>query len=306
MCQSLRLTPLSLELVRFLVCDFRLRFIMDDPNITMEEYIRLEEEKAQRHGRTFNWQSAIYGKIDSENENTKVDMPSPESTVIYFDDLDHFKYFETEFPAIVYNDAETSKLDFLTERNISPQHIDGFNLKDKTLISKFDEEEQNVLYVNDLFPLNVIYPDDLKSDKDNDDDEIQSSGDVAPLPPRDQRQPWLRYQVEGYTKDIMHNFEQRLETIFYSTYRTSDTEMGLDVVDTLYFQLGKARFRMTWRQFIMALGLHTAKEMAKDGFQAYWLRRLAPSYVYIRDPVRRLCHMMISCSICGSGQAPKK
>ncbi|GJS57888.1 hypothetical protein Tco_0652672 [Tanacetum coccineum] len=32
----------------------------------------------------------------------------------------------------------------------------------------------------------------------------------------------------------------------------------------------------------------------------------APSYVLIRDPVRRLCHRMIAYSISGKGQAPKK
>nr|GEX55870.1 hypothetical protein [Tanacetum cinerariifolium] len=83
----------------------------------------------------------------------------------------------------------------------------------------------------------------------------------------------------------------------------SDTWMGLDVVDTLYFQLGGAIRRMTWRQFILALGLHIVEEMVEDGFQAYWL---APSYVYIRDPVRRLCHEMISCSISGRGQEHEK
>ncbi|GJT91858.1 hypothetical protein Tco_1080703 [Tanacetum coccineum] len=34
---------------------------------------------------------------------------------------------------------------------------------------------------------------------------------------------------------------------------------------------GGARRSMTWRQFILALGLHTAKEMSEDGFGAYWL-----------------------------------
>ncbi|GJR64165.1 hypothetical protein Tco_0010230 [Tanacetum coccineum] len=213
--------------------------IMDDPDITMEEYIRLQEEKAQRAGRTFNWQTTTYGKVkyyededdcfinfeseflaivfddtsdatlsceptvsslnndgidfrisydesddedytvifdknsfsykiisandlktNSENDNEKVNMPlfsSPEPTISYFDDLDFFKDFENEFPAIVYNDALT------------------------------DEKEQNVLYFNDLFSFNVIYPDDLKPDKDNDIDEIdieQSSRDmsVVPLP----------------------------------------------------------------------------------------------------------------------------
>ncbi|GJZ43801.1 hypothetical protein Tco_0591056 [Tanacetum coccineum] len=129
-------------------------------------------------------------KTDSENDNDKVNMPllpSPEPTVSYFDDLDYFKDFENEFPAIVYNDALTSKLDFLTEPTIRPQHIDEFNLKDETSLSECDKEEQNILNFNDLFPFNVIYPNDSKSNKDNDDDKVDiehSSRDlsVKPLP----------------------------------------------------------------------------------------------------------------------------
>nr|GEX94881.1 hypothetical protein [Tanacetum cinerariifolium] len=109
---------------------------MDDPNITMEEYIRLEEEKAHRR-------------------------------IGYFNDFDYFKIFEKEFPAIAYNDALISKLDF-SEPTVSPQHIYEF---DKTSLFEYDGEEQNVIYSNDLFPSNVIYPDDL-SDKDNDNDKI--------------------------------------------------------------------------------------------------------------------------------------
>ncbi|GJX73773.1 hypothetical protein Tco_0312368 [Tanacetum coccineum] len=71
-----------------------------------------------------------------------------------------------------YNDALTSKSDFLTEPTKSPQHIDEFNLKYETSLSECDEVDQNVLYFNDLFPFNIIYPDELKSDKDNDDDKI--------------------------------------------------------------------------------------------------------------------------------------
>ncbi|GJU36448.1 hypothetical protein Tco_1184802 [Tanacetum coccineum] len=114
-------------------------------------------------------------------------FPSPEPTVSYFDDLDYLKDFEKEFPAIVYNDDLTSKLDFLTEPTVSPQHINEFNLKDETSLSECDKEEQNVLNFDDLFPFNVIYPNDLKLDKDNDDDNVDiehSSGDlfVKPLP----------------------------------------------------------------------------------------------------------------------------
>ncbi|GJS13071.1 hypothetical protein Tco_0407543 [Tanacetum coccineum] len=37
---------------------------MDNPNITMEEYIRLQEEKSLSRGETFNWQTATYGKME--------------------------------------------------------------------------------------------------------------------------------------------------------------------------------------------------------------------------------------------------
>ncbi|GJV70480.1 hypothetical protein Tco_1490475 [Tanacetum coccineum] len=145
---------------------------MDDPNITMEEYIRLEEEKDYRRAIVFNdtltseatlsceptvsslnndeidfrisfdepddedckvifdKKSFSYKiisvndlKTDSENDNDKVNMPllpSPEPMVSCLNDLDFFKDFENEFPAIVYNDALTSKSDFLTEPTLTP------------------------------------------------------------------------------------------------------------------------------------------------------------------------------------------
>nr|GEW09929.1 hypothetical protein [Tanacetum cinerariifolium] len=230
---------------------------MDDPNITMEEYICLEEEKARRCGKVYNWETATYSniwydkdvhnlrsvetefpgivfndtltsevtlsceltvsplndnRIDfrlsfeeshdedytviydknsffykiitvddlktySKNDNVKVNMPSflsPNPIVNYFTDLDYFKDFEKEFPAIVYNDALMSKLYFLIEPT-----IDEFNLKDEISLSECDDEGQKVIYFNDLFSFNVSYLDDL-SDKDNDDDKIDikhSSGD---------------------------------------------------------------------------------------------------------------------------------
>ncbi|GJS06300.1 hypothetical protein Tco_0363096 [Tanacetum coccineum] len=115
-------------------------------------------------------------KTDSENDNEKVipSIPSPEPGISCFGDLDFFKDFENEFPTIVYNDAQTSKSNFLTEPTLSPQHIDEFDLKSETSLSKCDEEEENILYFNDLFCFNVIYPGDSKSDKDNNDDEIDT------------------------------------------------------------------------------------------------------------------------------------
>ncbi|GJR72502.1 hypothetical protein Tco_0084867 [Tanacetum coccineum] len=72
-------------------------------------------------------------------------------------------------------------------------------------------------------------------------------------------------------------------------------------------ELGGSRRTMTWRHFILALGLHTTEEIAEDGFGAYWdFLRGTPSYTYTKDPVRRLCHRLISYSISGRGQAPEK
>ncbi|GKA03758.1 hypothetical protein Tco_0676539, partial [Tanacetum coccineum] len=153
--------------------DFRISFDESDD----EDYTVIYDENS------FSYKiiSVNNLKTDSENDN-KVNMPSfssPEPTVSCFNDLDFFKDFENEFPAIVYNDALTSKLDFSTEPTVNPQYIDEFNLKDETSFFECDEVERNVLYFNDLFSFNVIYPDDSKSDKDNDDDKIdikQSSG----------------------------------------------------------------------------------------------------------------------------------
>nr|GEW08253.1 hypothetical protein [Tanacetum cinerariifolium] len=193
----------------------------------MEEYIRLEEEKARRNGKVHNWETVPYYKIwydedvhdlrsvknefsaivfddaftskvtpsyepTVKNDNDKVNMPSfpsPELEVSYYNDLDFFKYFAKEFPAIVYNDALTSKSDFSTKPTLCPQHIDEFNFKNETSLSECDEKEQNILLFNDIFPFTMIYLDDLKSDRENDvdDDKIDiehSSGDLScePLP----------------------------------------------------------------------------------------------------------------------------
>ncbi|GKC76277.1 hypothetical protein Tco_1127051 [Tanacetum coccineum] len=177
----------------------------------MEEYVRLEEEKAHRRDKVYNWETATYGKIwydedvhdlisvetefpviafintlipeptvgslnnkidfrisfdesgdeyymviydknsfcykiifvnnlKTENDNENVNMPSfppPEVMVSCSDDLDFFKDFENEFPAIVYNNAQTSKSYLLTELILSPQHIDEFDLKDDTSLSEY-------------------------------------------------------------------------------------------------------------------------------------------------------------------------
>ncbi|GJX41212.1 hypothetical protein Tco_0256202 [Tanacetum coccineum] len=97
--------------------------------------------------------------MDLENDNDKVNMPlfaSPNPMVSCIDDLDFFKDFGNEFPAIVYNDALTSRSDFLTEPTVSPQHIDEFNLKDETSLSKYmDNDDDKIDIEHSLGDLSI-------------------------------------------------------------------------------------------------------------------------------------------------------
>ncbi|GJZ07675.1 retrovirus-related pol polyprotein from transposon TNT 1-94 [Tanacetum coccineum] len=64
---------------------------MDDPNMTIEEYIKLEKEKARRRDNVYNWETATYGKI------------------WYDKGIHDLISLETEFPVIVFNNTLTSK-----------------------------------------------------------------------------------------------------------------------------------------------------------------------------------------------------
>ncbi|GJV04771.1 BTB/POZ domain-containing protein NPY2 [Tanacetum coccineum] len=97
------------------------------------------------------------------------------------------------------------------------------------------------------------------------------------------------------------------------------------------FQLSGARRQLSWRQFILALGLHTEEEMESPGFARYWSesKRMIPrkgdlhdywrdistdgdflgsppSYTLIRDLILRLCHQMMAHNIARKSQAPEK
>ncbi|GJV91360.1 retrovirus-related pol polyprotein from transposon TNT 1-94 [Tanacetum coccineum] len=106
-------------------------------------------------------------KMDLEDGNGNMST-SPKPTVDYFDDLDYFKDFENEFPADVYNDGLTSKSDLRTKPLVISECIKEFNLIDETSLSEYDEEI--VSRFNNLF--NDIHHDDLKSEKDDEDDDI--------------------------------------------------------------------------------------------------------------------------------------
>ncbi|GJT91831.1 hypothetical protein Tco_1080676 [Tanacetum coccineum] len=127
---------------------------------------------------------------------------------------------------------------------------------------------------------------------------------MAPLPPREQRHLFLRYRGLEYSYADIADFEERLERIYgreIHRVQVVDFQGMLELLrDRLFARMaiehhdkaGGARRRLRWRQFILALGLHTREEMKSPGFA--------------RDPVLRLCHRMMAHNIAGRSQAPEK
>ncbi|GJY16767.1 hypothetical protein Tco_0387189 [Tanacetum coccineum] len=104
---------------------------IDNPNITMEEYIMIVEEKARRRGKMYNWETAMYGKIWCDENIHDLRSVETEFLAIFYNDaltsevaLLVYHDFENEFPAIAYNDATTSKLDFSEPTDNDDDKID--------------------------------------------------------------------------------------------------------------------------------------------------------------------------------------
>ncbi|GKB40985.1 hypothetical protein Tco_0885927 [Tanacetum coccineum] len=306
---------------------------MDNPNITIEEYIRLEEEKARNHRKVFNRDTAKYGRI------------------WYDEDVHDLRSIKNEFPAIAFNDSLTSGETLSCEPTV---RFLNDEIDFRISFDDFDDE-------------------DYTSEKDNDDNEIdiiQSSRDMALLP-RDQRHQYLMYKGLQYSDAYIVDFEARLARIykrevhmvhvfdfgglpdlmaeglsarmlmkhrdaqgvslftsrawrqlfdirgllvhelileFFSTFRFGETILDLDKAGALQFQLGgTVGFGAYWAD--------SARQILDKGdLRDSWIGissvgdfiGIAPSYTSIRDLILRQCHRLIACNIAGRSQAPEK
>ncbi|GJY43091.1 hypothetical protein Tco_0431304 [Tanacetum coccineum] len=100
--------------------------MMDDPNITMKEYIKLQAEKAQRHD------------------------------------------FETDYPAIVYNDALTSNENVPSKPPVSLYNAIKADIDFSILFSDSDDEDYTFICDKDSFSYKLIPVNDLKPEPVND------------------------------------------------------------------------------------------------------------------------------------------
>nr|GEV80798.1 hypothetical protein [Tanacetum cinerariifolium] len=135
------------------------------------------------------------------------------------------------------------------------------------------------------------------------------------LPPKDQRHLSLGFEGLEYTSVDIFNFEGRGPLVhelilgFFSSFRMAERVIDLDVVGTLQLHLGKAKRRMSWKEFILALGLHTEKDMGYACFGLYWAEsaRQISEKEDLSSYWRGISFAgLIACSIAGRSRAPKK
>ncbi|GKC83166.1 hypothetical protein Tco_1138883 [Tanacetum coccineum] len=268
---------------------------MDDPDITMEEYIQRETEKALRRGQVFNWETVTYGKIR------------------YDEDVHDLRSVETEFPGIVYNDALTSELALSCEPTI-------FNVDDLKLdIGNGDDKIDIKQSSGDLpiEPLPNVINIDVGAYAQGSNKLLETSHDTSNMTPplRDHRYLWLRYEGQEYTNADIVDFKGRLEKIYdrqvmFTSYAWRQLfEIRGPLVHELILE-----FFSTFRIAEGSLLGESAREIIDKGdLSAYWTEissdwdflGTVPSYTLIKDPLMRLCHRLITFSIAGRSQAPK-
>ncbi|GJX39019.1 hypothetical protein Tco_0252322 [Tanacetum coccineum] len=143
------------------------------------------------------------------------------------------------------------------------------------------------------------------------------------LPPRDQRHQYLRYEGLQYTDMDIADFETRLARIYRrEMHRVQVFDFGglpdLIAKGLSTKMLMEHKDAQGFGEAVLDLdtdgALYERLIPDKGDLSDYWVEissdrdflRGAPSYTYIRDLVRRLCHRLISYNISGRGQALEK
>ncbi|GJU67685.1 hypothetical protein Tco_1253944 [Tanacetum coccineum] len=145
------------------------------------------------------------------------------------------------------------------------------------------------------------------------------------LPPRDQRHQYLRYLTLGDLPDLIADglsarmLMEHRDVHGVSLFTTRAWRRLFDISEPWYTSL------------FWIFSVHSGEETESLGFARYWAESArqipdrgdlrdywigispiryflstTPSYTVIRDPILRLCHRLIACSIVGRSQAPEK
>nr|GEU65661.1 hypothetical protein [Tanacetum cinerariifolium] len=166
----------------------------------MEEYIRLEEEKACRRGKVYNWETVTYGKIWYDE-----DVLDPRSV-------------ETEFPAIVFNDSLTSNKTHSYEPNVSSLNDE---IDFRISFDESNDEDYTVVFDKISFSYKIISTNDLKTNLENDNEKVNMP--LFPLPDLE----------DSYfdNLDFFKDFEIEFSAIIYNDAQTSKLDFLTEPTD---------------------------------------------------------------------------
>ncbi|GKA29751.1 hypothetical protein Tco_0715996 [Tanacetum coccineum] len=265
---------------------------MDNPNLTMKEYVRLEEEKARKCRKVFDWKTATYGKI-------RVD-----------DDFYDLRSMEAEFPSIVINDDFAPK-DTLQCKSQVSIHVNE-EIDFRISFDEFDDEDYTIIVTK----THIALPPHKQRHRFLRYEGLEYTDlDIADFESRMAMEHRDEAGVVVFTSQAWRRlFDTRGPLVW---------ELIMEFLSTLRF--GEVLLDLD------ALGLHTGEEMESPSFARYWSEseRMIPgkgdlhdywrdiltdgdflgpplSYTLIRDLVLRLCHRMMAHSIAGRSQAHEK
>ncbi|GJT35157.1 hypothetical protein Tco_0925576 [Tanacetum coccineum] len=168
---------------------------MDNLNITMEENIRIQEEKALSRGETFNWQTATYGKME------------------YYEDKDDcLTNFKSKFPARVLDNTMTPREALSWEPTVSPLNDNKIDFR--ISFDESDDEDYTIIYDKNSFSYKIFSVDNLKTDLKNDNDKVNMPSFLSP-------EPKFSYSND---LDFFKDFENKFPAIVYNDALTSKSD----------------------------------------------------------------------------------
>nr|GEX36733.1 hypothetical protein [Tanacetum cinerariifolium] len=186
---------------------------MNDPNIMMEDYIQLLANKAQGRDQTFNWETVTYDNV-------------------YCDDSDLFPDFETDFPAIVYNDASTSNQNVSSKPTASIYNAIKSDIDFHISFSDSEDEDYTFIHNKDSSSYKLIPANDLKPELVNDYVEINIESyseniDVKPI------DSVICISNDTTPTDFDENIETNHDTSVYSTSIGLNTAYPGDLLEQI-------------------------------------------------------------------------
>nr|GEW25335.1 hypothetical protein [Tanacetum cinerariifolium] len=148
---------------------------MDEENLTMEEYIEMEDEKAHR----------------------------------------------SDFSVVVFNDVVTTDHKISFEPMISP--LDNNQIDFRLLFDEFDDEDYNVNYDKKLFSYKIISVNDLKTDSEDDNDEVNIHSNNVVIELLDNGVDTIDTQSHEFDEDFKTNHDIHQYGRLFDNYRSRDS-----------------------------------------------------------------------------------